>query len=136
METSIDAPSIQTPVDTQADAIATQAKASAGTQAKVLVNVNGGKNFLVWNHFENGKVEKDVTKAICNYCQKSYHIDSKSYETSNLLAHVSQHVSTVSSKPTFLMGECIIDPFRSSPPCVCTKLASSHNPNFSSPING
>ena len=34
------------------------------------------------------KVEEGVFKAICNYCQKSYHVDSKRCDTSNLLAHV------------------------------------------------
>ena len=43
-------------------------KLTAGTQARARVNGNGGKNSLVWNHFEKGKVENDVTKAICNYC--------------------------------------------------------------------
>ena len=103
-------------------------KLTAGTQARARVNGNGGKNSLVWNHFEKGKVENDVTKAICNYCQKFYHIDSKSYGTSNLLAYVSQHVSTISSEPTFLMKECIIDPFRSSlPPLMVQNLVCAQN---------
>ena len=36
-------------------------------------------------------MEKGVIKAICNYCKKSYHADSKSYGTSNLFAHLSNH---------------------------------------------
>ena len=43
-------------------------KLTVGTKAKARVNGNGGKNSLVWNHFEKAKVEKDVTKAICTYC--------------------------------------------------------------------
>ena len=50
---------------------------------------NGRKKSIVWNHFEKLKIEEDVTKAVCNYFKKSYHIDSKSYGTSNLLAYVS-----------------------------------------------
>ena len=57
-----------------ASATATQEDA-AGTQVEAPVNGNG--RTLVWNHFEKVKVEEDVTKAICNYCQKSYHFDSK-----------------------------------------------------------
>ena len=49
---------------------------------------NGRKKFVVCNHFEKIKVENGVTKAMCNYCKKSYHVDSKSCGTSNLLAHV------------------------------------------------
>ena len=47
---------------------------------------NGRKKSVVWNHFEKIMVEKGVTKAMCNYCQKSYHAKSKSCGTSNLLA--------------------------------------------------
>ena len=47
----------------------------------------GRKNSVVLGHFEKIKVE-EVTKAICNYCQKSYHADSKSCGIRNLLAHV------------------------------------------------
>ena len=50
---------------------------------------NGRKKFVVWNHFEKIKIENGVTKAMYNYCQKSYYVDSKSCGTSNLLAHVS-----------------------------------------------
>ena len=49
---------------------------------------NGRKKSLVWNHFEKVKIEEGVTKAICNYCKKSYHANNKSCGTSNLLAHV------------------------------------------------
>ena len=48
---------------------------------------NGRKKSVVWGHFENIKV-KEVTKAICNCCPKSYHVDNKSCVTSNLLAHL------------------------------------------------
>ena len=42
-------------------------------------------------HFEKIKVEEAITKAIRNYCKKkkkSYHANSKSCGTSNLLTHV------------------------------------------------
>ena len=51
----------------------------------------GRKKSIVWDHFEKikiGKGDTSKTKAICNYCQKLYNADSKSYGTSNLLAHV------------------------------------------------
>ena len=47
-----------------------------------------GKKNVLWGHFEKIKVEVAVTKAICNYCRKSYHADSKSCGTSNSLTHV------------------------------------------------
>ena len=47
---------------------------------------NGRKNSLAWNHFEKVKVDKGITMAICIYCKKSYHADSKSCGTNNLLA--------------------------------------------------
>ena len=50
------------------------------------------KIFFLLGHFEKIKVEEAITKAIRNYCQKkkkkSYHADSKSCGTSNLLTHV------------------------------------------------
>ena len=48
---------------------------------------NGRKKSVVWGHFEKIKV-KEITKAICNCCPKSYHADNKSCGTSNLLAHL------------------------------------------------
>ena len=52
---------------------------------------NGRKKSVVWGHFEKitiGEGNTSKTKAICNYCQKSYNADSKSCGISNLLAHV------------------------------------------------
>ena len=52
---------------------------------------SGRKKSVVWVHFEKVKIgegDTSKTKAICNYCQKSYNADSKSCGTSNLLAHV------------------------------------------------
>ena len=48
---------------------------------------NGRKKSVVWGPFEKIKVE-EVTKAICNCCQKSYCANNKSCGTSNLLAHL------------------------------------------------
>ena len=56
-----------------------------------MVLVVVGKKSIVWGHFEKVKIgegDTSKTKAICNYCQKSYNADSKSCGTSNLLAHV------------------------------------------------
>ena len=112
METSTNAPSVQTPIATEADGdIPTQVEAFAATQAVatttaklppvptskvsmiVLVSgtCNGRKKSIVWGHFEKIKIgegDTSKTKAICNYCQKSYNSYSKSCGTSNLLAHV------------------------------------------------
>ena len=49
---------------------------------------NGRKKSLGWNHFEKVKVDVGVTMVVCDYCKKLYHVDSKSCDTSNLLAHV------------------------------------------------
>ena len=49
---------------------------------------SGRKKSLAWNHFEKVNVDEGVTMAVCNYCKKSYLVDSKSCGTSNLLAHV------------------------------------------------
>ena len=52
---------------------------------------SGRKKSVIWGHFEKTKIEEgdtSKTKAICNYCQKSYNADSKSCGISNLLAHV------------------------------------------------
>lgn len=89
MEPSTDVPSTQPSVATQADGATATQETALGIHAKAPINGNGRKKSFVWNHFEKLKTEEDVTKAICNYFKKSYHIDSKSYGTSNLLAHVS-----------------------------------------------
>ena len=91
MEPSTNAPSVQTSVATQADdSTATQADDATATQEVVVATQaeaadaklptvppskvsktttdNGGKKSVFWNHFEKIKVEKGVTKAICNYC--------------------------------------------------------------------
>uniref|UniRef100_A0A7N2MYP7 BED-type domain-containing protein n=1 Tax=Quercus lobata TaxID=97700 RepID=A0A7N2MYP7_QUELO len=112
METNTNEPSVQTPTATEDDgAIPTQVEDSAATQAEVAAAselppvppcqmsmtapVSGGcsgrKNSVVWDHFEKVKIgegDTSKTKAICNYCQKSYNADSKSCDISNLLAHV------------------------------------------------
>ena len=117
MDSSTNAPSVSTQVDgstaiqvngstaTQADgaiaiatqetAAATQAEATDGELPLVPPSVvsktgtgSGRKKSLAWNHFEIVKVDEDVTMAVCNYCKKSYLADSKSCDTSNLLAHV------------------------------------------------
>ena len=110
METSINEPSVQTPVATQADGvIPTKVEASTATHAfttteaeeatvaelplvppcKVSMTVhvsgtcNGRKKSVIWGHFEKikiGKGDSSKTKVICNHCQK--------WGTSNLLAHV------------------------------------------------
>ena len=52
---------------------------------------NGRKKSIVWGNFEKikkGEGDTSKTKAICNYCQKLYNANSKSCDTSNLLAHV------------------------------------------------
>ncbi|XP_075671983.1 zinc finger BED domain-containing protein RICESLEEPER 2-like [Castanea sativa] len=77
---------------TQEVATATQAEATNGELPPVPPSVvsktgNGRKKSLAWNHFEKVKVDEDVTMAVCNCCKKSYRVDSKSYGTSNLLAH-------------------------------------------------
>ena len=89
MEPSTDVPSTQTSIATQTDGATTTQETAIGTHTKAPINVNDRKRPFVWNHFEKLKTEEDVTKAICNYFKKSYYIDSKSYGTSNLLAHVS-----------------------------------------------
>ncbi|XP_075640576.1 zinc finger BED domain-containing protein RICESLEEPER 2-like [Castanea sativa] len=66
---------------------------SDSTQADIPPSVvsktgNGRKKSLAWNHFEKVKVDEGVTMAVCNYCKKSYHVDSKSCGTSNLLAYM------------------------------------------------
>ena len=112
METPTNKPSVQTPAATEDDgAIPTQVEDSAATQveadvasklppvppcqvsmtAPVSGACSGRKKSIVWGHFEKVKIgEGDTsrTKAICNYCQKSYNADSKSCGTSNLLAHM------------------------------------------------
>ena len=114
METNTNEPSVQTPAATEDD-IPTQVEDSAATQAasqaeaaaaselppvppcqvSMTAPVSGGcsgrKKSVVWGHFEKVKIgegDTSKTKAICNYCQKSYNADSKSCGTSNLLAHV------------------------------------------------
>jgi len=52
---------------------------------------SGRKKLVIWGHFEKIKIgegDTSKTKALCNYCKKSYNADSKSCDTSNLLAHV------------------------------------------------
>ena len=116
METNTNEPFVQTPAATEDDgAIPTQVEDSAATQAaseaeaaaaselppvspcqvSMTAPVSGGcsgrKKSVVWGHFEKVKIgegDTSKTKAICNYSQKSYNADSKSYGTSNLLAHV------------------------------------------------
>nr|XP_023884409.1 zinc finger BED domain-containing protein RICESLEEPER 3-like [Quercus suber] len=112
METPTNEPSVQTPAATENDgAIPTQVEASAATQseaaaaselppippcqvsmiAPVSGTCSGRKKSIVWGHFEKVKIgegDTSKTKAICNYCQKSYNVDSKTSGTSNLLAHV------------------------------------------------
>ena len=112
METSTNEPTVQTPINTQADGvIPTQVEVSAATQAEAIAaaelplvppckvsmivpirgTCSGRKKSVIWGHFEKIKIgESDTskTKTICNYCQKSYNADSKSCGTSNLLAHV------------------------------------------------
>ena len=75
-------------VATQAEVIDVKLSPVPPSKVSKTSTSNSRKNPLVWNHFEKVKVEEGVTKAICNYCQKSYHADNKSYGTSNLLAHV------------------------------------------------
>ena len=112
METPTNEPSVQTPAATEDDgAIPSQVEDFAATQAEAVAAselppippcqvsmtalvsgaCSGRKKSVVWGHFEKVKIgEGDTsrTKAICNYCQKSYNADSKSCGTSNLLAHV------------------------------------------------
>ncbi|KAL0002324.1 hypothetical protein SO802_016105 [Lithocarpus litseifolius] len=108
MDSSTNAPFVSTQADgstaTQVDnstathiddAAVTQAEATDGELPPVPPSIvsktstgNGRKKSLVWNHFEKVKVDEGVTMAVCNYCKKSYHADSKSCGTSNLLAHV------------------------------------------------
>ncbi|XP_050259181.1 zinc finger BED domain-containing protein RICESLEEPER 3-like [Quercus robur] len=114
METNTNEPFVQTPAATEDD-IPTQVEDSAATQAAsqaeaaaaselppvppcqvsmtspVSGSCSGRKKSVVWGHFEKVKIgegDTSKTKAICNYCQKSYNVDSKSCGTSNLLAHV------------------------------------------------
>ena len=112
METNTNEPSVQTPAAIEDDStIPTQVEDSAATQDEAAVAselpqvppcqvsmtapVSGGcsgrKKSVVWGNFEKVKIGEgntSKTKAICNYCQKSYNADSKSCGTSNLLAHV------------------------------------------------
>ena len=112
METSTNEHVVQTPIATQADGvIPTQVETSAATKAEAVATAklppvppckvsmtvpisdtcSGRKKSVVWSHFEKIKIgegDTSKTKAICNYCQKSYNADSKSCGTSNLLAHV------------------------------------------------
>lgn len=102
MESSIDVPSTQTSVATQTDGATTTQETATGTHTEAPINGNGRKKPFIWNHFEKLKIEEDVTKPICSYFKKSYDINSKSYGTSNLLAHVSLHVSTIAYESAFL----------------------------------
>ena len=101
METNTNEPSVQTPTATEDDgAISTQVKDSTATQAEAVAAselppvsprqvsmttpVSGGcsgrNRSVVWGHFEKVKIgegDTSKTKAICNYCQKSYNADSK-----------------------------------------------------------
>ena len=109
MKISTNEPFVQTPDATEDDgAISTQVEHSASTQVEAAVAIelppvppcqvsmiapacSGKKKSVVWGHFEKVKIgegDTSKTKAICNYCQKSYNADSKSCGTSNLLAHV------------------------------------------------
>ena len=96
METPTNEPPIQTPSATEddgaipiqvEDSAATQAEAAAASElppvppcqvsmtAPVSGACSGRKKSIVWGHFEKVKIgEGDTsrTKAICNYCQKSY----------------------------------------------------------------
>ena len=80
METSTNEPTVQTPIDTQADgAIPTQVEVSAATQVEaiaaaelplvppckvsMIVPVSGRKKSVVWGHFEKIKIgESDTSK--------------------------------------------------------------------------
>ncbi|KAK9992392.1 hypothetical protein SO802_027377 [Lithocarpus litseifolius] len=118
METSTNEPFVQTPTATQDNgAIPTQVEASAATQAFAAIQAeaaaaaelppvppcqvsmtvpdsgtcSGRTKSVVWGHFEKIKIgegDTSKTKAICNYCQKSYNANSKSCGTSILLARV------------------------------------------------
>ena len=102
METNTNEPSVQTPATIEDDgAIPTQVEDSAATQAasqaeaaaaselppippcqvSMTATVSGGcsgrKKSVVWGHFEKVKIgegDTSKTKAICNYCQKSYNL--------------------------------------------------------------
>ena len=55
----------------------------------VLVVVGKSQLFgAILKKIKIGERDTSKTKAICNYCQKSYNADSRSCDTSNLLAHV------------------------------------------------
>ena len=80
----------------------------------VLVVVGKSQLFgAILKKIKIGECDTSKTKAICNYCQKSYNADSKSCNTSNLLAHVPiclknpNREDLVKEQKTLAFGNCI-----------------------------
>ena len=48
---------------------------------------NNRKKSIAWDHFEKVDIGEGHFKAVCNYCQKTYLVDSKGHGTANLLDH-------------------------------------------------
>ena len=80
----------------------------------VLVVVGKSQLFgAILKKIKIGDGDTSKTKAICNYYQKSYNVDSKSCGTSNLLAHVPiclknpNREDLVKEQKTLALGNCI-----------------------------
>ena len=48
---------------------------------------NNRKKYIAWDHFEKVDIGEGHFKAVWNYCQKTYLVDSKGHGTANLLNH-------------------------------------------------
>ena len=95
MEPSSDAPPSQTTPTAQVEIIAQVAPTATPTNAGVFPLppkgkgkvCNNRKKSIAWDHFEKVNIGEGHIKAIYNYCQKTYLVDSKGHGTVNLLNH-------------------------------------------------
>ena len=95
MEPSSDAPLSQTTPTAQAEPVAQAVPTATPTNVEVppLPPKDKGKvcsnrkKSIAWDNFEKVDIGDGHFKAVCNYCQKTYLVDSKGHGTANLLNH-------------------------------------------------
>ena len=102
METSSDASPSQTTPTAQVEPAVQAEPAATPTNAEALPPKpndktkvseiaadcgNNRKKSIAWDHFEKIKISESQFKAVCHYCQKTYHANSKGHGTTNLLNH-------------------------------------------------